>query len=656
MLLGLLGFTAGTLLTSLLPQGGVFAGDRARLHLHKDTASDLLAAVDIANDDPELAAVGGLARVLLWLEHGADDDVKTAAARQLQKAPATVRASPEGLYARALLLTSTPGAADVRLVDDLAGDGDAPWTLLARATVAEHAGDDDGVAALLFERAAIVANPLPHATHRLARAAARRGDLPFARAGLERLFRLAPEHAAGAVTAAVVALIEQHVADDTAAAVVGATADEARLHHLLDDASLDALDRTQLSVLAAVLAQSRAEVAGSEWSAPLLAATSASAVERGLELALLVGDVNTAEQLVKKQPSVESLSLLADVARTRYLRAVADDERRAASKGPRTVSSTSIGLPLGRFFFDFARHGLPLSAVPSPMFFPERRLQPLLIDLAAGGTRERLEPRLVAIEKLGLVDRAVARGDLVAAGALLKQARELAGADANLALTEAAVRARQNDPVGVKNAVAAAIAAAPLEPAVLLTAARISLDVDDVGSARRALQAFNRLGIKAPSASAITALLEARSGDLVAARAALSEARRYGGDSDIAALRAVVLTNRLSDVVSARAAADLLLERADHGEVGGGDVVATWIAEAAWRKGDQPRAQAALKAIIDTRPQIGEAHLFYANTLTFVPARKAEAVVETVKAIKALGANDLGTEARQLLLSLKAKK
>jgi len=658
VVLGLMGFTLGTLLTGFLPEGGLFAEGRARVRLHKDTARDLLAAIDIADDEADLAGTAALARLLLWLEHGAGDDVKAAVERTLPKANVAARTSPEGLYARALLLTSSPGSKDLRLVEDLAAAGEQAFVVLARATLAEHAGDDDGTALVLFERAALFKDPLPHATHRLARASAAHGDLLFARASLERLFHLAPEHAAGAVTAAVLGVVEaQHAAHAKGEdPIVVAGADEARVLELLDDASLDVLDRTQLSLVSAILAQSRAEVAGSTWSPPVLSSRSASVAEHGLELALLVGDVDTAEQFVKQQGNIESLSLFADVARARYLRAVPEDERRAASKSQRRVSTTSIGLPLGQLQFDFSRAGLPLSALPSPSFFPERRLQRLLVELAAGGTRERLEPRLVAVEKLGLVDRAIARGDLVAADALLKQARELAGADADLALTEAAIRARQNDPVGVKNAVAAAIAAAPLEPAVLITAARLSLDVDDVTGARRALQAFNRLGMKAASASAVTALLEAKSGDVGAARAALVEAKRLGGDTDIAALRAVILANRLVDVVEARAAADVLLERADRGDVGGGDVVATWIAEASWRKGDQPRAQAALKAIVDTRPQIAEAHLFYARTIAFLPARRPEAIVEVMKAIKGLGASDLGTEAQKLLITLKSAR
>ncbi len=660
VVLFLLGGSCGAALTTLLPDGGVLADGRARHRLRLDTGRSLRAAAEIASDDVDLVGVAALSRLLLWLEHGADDGDRDWAIKRLEKATAAARTSPEALYARALLLTTMTGAADPRLVADLGAAGEDPWSLLARARLAElNTNDDDGAARalVLFERAAVTKDPLPHASHQLARAAARRGDFIFARAVLDRLFALAPQHAAGAVTAAILALAEEQApAEQRRRSTRADDVDTKRLLALLDDRGLNDGDHHVVAVALAVTRHARADIAAPTWTPELLKATATSTLEHAVELALFVGDVDSAEAFVKRQPTVTTLSFVADIARTRFLRAVSEDERRAATTSERRVTAAAIELPLGRFVFDFSQPGLPLSAWPSPAFFPERRLLHLLVDLEAGGSRDRLEPRLVAIEKLGLADRAIARGDLAGAEALIGQARDLAGADADVSLTEATLRARQNDPVGVKSALGAAVTAAPLDPAVLLTAVRLGLDVGDLGIARRALTAFNRLGFRSAGGSAVTALLEARSGDLSAASKALADAKRLGGADDIAALRATILVYRASDVAEARTAADALLARAGTNDAADGDVVATWIAEAAFRQGDQPRAQAALKAVVDTRPQIAEAHLFYAQTIAFFPHLRSEALFEVGQAIKGLGTSALAAEAKKLLATLKAKK
>lgn len=676
VIVGLLGTTCGTVCGAVFPTSALFAADRARQLLERDTAADLQAAIDAVGDDAELVGVAALAGLLLWLEHGGGDDVKAAALQKLEKAAGPARTTPEALYARALLVTTTAGTVDARLADDLAAAGTDAWTQLARATVLERnaaASDDDlQSAAVLVERAALAAEPLPHATHRLARIAARRGDLHVARASLERLFRLAPEHVGGAITAAFLGVVEAlvpveqrrrppRIGKPTPGQNAQADLDEQRLQGLLESSD-DARDRRVVGLALALLRHRRGDVPATTWTAPLLAPglpNDARSTGVATQLALLVGDVDSAEAFGRQAPAT-TLPAQIDVARTRFLRAVPDDERRAAQKAARSTSllppsTASVALPLGTVVVDFAVDGVPVVLRPSASFFPERRLLRLVVDVEAGD-RDRLEPRLVAVEKLGLVERAIARGDLAAANALLKEARVLAGADADVALTEAALRARENDKAGVQTAVAAALTAAPLDPAVLLSAARLGLDVDDLAVARRALTGFARLGFKSAGASAVTALLEARSGDPAAARAALVEAKRLGGADDTDALRARILVNRASDVVDARAAADVLLARGDHGDAADGDVVAAWIAEAAFRKGEHERAQAALKAITTARPDIAEAQLFYAQSIAFFPHLRTEALTSTMKALKGLVGSPLLGEAKKLFATLKAAR
>ena len=254
------------------------------------------------------------------------------------------------------------------------------------------------------------------------------------------------------------------------------------------------------------------------------------------------------------------------------------------------------------------------------------------------------------------MDRAIAGADFVTAASLLKEAKDKAGVDADVALTEASLKARQGDRAGVKLAVDAAVAGASLDPAVLLAAARLSLDVDNLAGVRKALLAFDRLGMRAAQAYSLTALLEARSGDVGAARVALAEARRLGAGDDVLTLQAAILANRMVDVVDARAAGDALLKMESTSNTKGGDIVAAWIAEAAWRVGDQARAEAALKAITSSEAPIGEAHLFYANVLRFNPQRKAEAIAAATAAIKRIERGPLLDEAKKVLLLLKQKQ
>ena len=153
---------------------------------------------------------------------------------------------------------------------------------------------------------------------------------------------------------------------------------------------------------------------------------------------------------------------------------------------------------------------------------------------------------------MALVDHALAVDDLAAATAPLKAARDAIGGTADVLLVEAAVSARRGNVADAKKSLDAAVLAAPLDPAVLLQAAQTLLALDDIDGARRALQAFGRLGLTSSTASALSAQLSLRSGDLTAARAALAEARHLGGDDDLDVLRATVLAHRTTTIAVAR--------------------------------------------------------------------------------------------------------
>ncbi len=673
------GVGAGAALTSLLPEGGLFAGDRARFHLQLDSAEGLREAAEIAGD-AGLGDVSALARVLLWREHGADDGERAAAEKLLQKAPPSTRTSPEGLYARTLLAalpqTLSP-LADPRLDDELKVAPASALVFLARALRCPDPVERRG----LVERAALGRNPTRHATHQLARTALAAGDVAGARAALDRLFRLDAKHAAGAITALVASIIEdangvpeprRPVREKNEGAPrpgqkAALSSDESRAVDLLDE-GLDDLDEDQLAITLLAVGLTRdGEVDKELLERAMQAAPHSSHNARQL-LEIFISDANAdaADAVVKGLKSVESVGLLVDVSRARFLRAVPEDERRAARSKPRSTSARGFQLPLGLLGFSFSHPvdsgdgdvvdvvdlGLPWTAAPDPSFFPERRVRQLVAGLENASARDKLDGRLAVVEKLGLAERASARGDLATALTLLQQARDSVGADADVALVDAALRAQQHDIIGVKAALDAAVAAAPQDARVLLLAARRYIEIDNVAGAKKSLGAFKRLGLRSGPASAVEAMIEAREGDLPQARTALAEAKKWSGDDDVLTLRASVLVCRTLDPVEARRAADRLLTFND---TGGDDVVQVWIAEAANRKGDQPRAEVALRAIIDVKPWIGEAHLFYAQSIAFNPARKKEAFAEALKALDKIDRGPLVDEAKRLALQLKKK-
>jgi hypothetical protein len=634
--LGLLGGTCGGVLGLLAPDGGLFAPDRAETALRADTAASLKTAVGLADDDD--AGVAALAHALLWREHAAPDEHRSRAEKLLVGA---ARSSATGLYARALLVEG--GAQDDSLDTDLKAAPDGAWSLLARAS---RSADGDERLTLL-ERAATTSQPLPHATHRWARAAAAAGDLPLARAALDRLFRLAPDHPGGLITAVVVgAAEEQALPENRRRKASEPGPDEQRLRDRRGGDDDDAL--VAMFTLALDLGRG-VEVPAERRAAILEACTRSGALAKAtLEVALVAGDAELAAAVMKAQKSIERLDLLVMVSRARFLQALPAAEVRAAAKGPRGVDGAGVTLPFGVLRFVVEQPGLPWSPTLSSSVYPERRYFQLLAALERGGRRERLDQRLQAIEQLGLADRALAAGDITAATTFVRAAGTLAGADPDVALTEATVLARGGDARAANVAIDSAVAATE-DPELLLTAARIALEVDHLGGARRALSAFKKLGLRAARAAALEAMLEARSGDLSAARAALGEAGRLGGGDDVTTLRAAILAHRLVAPDEARAAASRLLAL---GSSGGGDVVTAWLADAARRKGDAS-AETTLLELTRSRPQIAEAHLFFAEAIAYNPTRQREALAAATLASKRLS-GPLAAEAKAFLAKAKA--
>ena len=290
--LGLMGATCGASMIVFVPEGGLFADDRARLAVRGDSDAALSAAIDIAGDDISLAAVAGLAHALRAREHAAGDAPRAAAQKALARAGSGQK-SPEGLYARALLVDL--GAQDPTLQADVAAGGDDAWVLLARARLAPE-DERQG----LVERAAFTASPTPHATHHLVREALIAGDVGMARAALTRLQAMAPEHPGAAMSALLVAAAEDQALPEKkrsfGGALSSAKAPQARPELKFAEAAAEAAsdaDRAMLSVWLLALHAGDARDLDKDLVDRVVdaAAKSADIAELALVIALGIGDV-----------------------------------------------------------------------------------------------------------------------------------------------------------------------------------------------------------------------------------------------------------------------------------------------------------------------------------------------------------------------------
>jgi hypothetical protein len=502
-------------------------------------------------------------------------------------------------------------------------------------------------------------------------------ELAGARAVVERLLQQSPDHVGAIVTSLVIGVrsdalstMSNTLTSPRRAGPPRARLDEARARALLDR-GLDPRDEDTLVLGLWFAALAR----GTDIDIGLLARTtgmvarSAERAERAIELALLDGELELASSLVAALPQTTTRpGVLVDAARVRFARAIPEPERRATARaqavdaaGVGRVDAAGVQLALGRIAFPAAWEagppasssstvrGLPWVVQPDPAFFPEARFSPL----ALSSTTDGLDEKLLRAEALGLAERALERSDLPRARAAVAQVTSRWPDDLDVRLVDAEVAAREGDRARVKTSLGPLLDDAD-GPAAQLAVARLALDVDDLVGCRRALNAFFKPGLTSAKAMALLANLEARGGDLVAAKKALGEARQLGIGDDELALRAAVLVGRVEDATGARAAADVLRTRTVGGaEVDGGDVIGAWIAEARYRAGEQPRAEAALRAIVAAQPLLGDAHLFLARTIAFDAARSSEALDAATRATELIEHGPLLDEARQLVASLK---
>jgi hypothetical protein len=649
------GGSCGAGLVALVPASGVFAPDRARAALAKDDADALASAAALVDDAPDSAGIAALAELLLTLEHGAPAARWQRAQQRMATASPSARTTPEALYARALLAGVDAGAGvvvDDRLTDDLAAAKASPWVSLARALRAPEAQRVG-----LVEQAAFGRDAPLHAQHLLARHLLRAGDVAGARAALRLLLARAPKHPGAAITAVIAGLAEPAVDDakpqrekNQGAPRPGqrptkASADEVRAAAVVDDANAD--DAALAAFVLAVVNDARGADVDADVNRALQqgATRSTRLAARAVARALLVGDKDGAAAVVDAAKHDDSVAYALLASRVRQLGGLPADELRALQKRPRTLVGAVASLPLGRVALaDELWPGLL-----TPRFVDDVFAEGALARLA---NRPLAEARaaLPVVEAVALSQRRLAVGDVTGAAAALDAVAN--SADADVALARAAVAARTGDKAAAAAAVDAALAAAPADPRVVLHAFAHALDADDVAAARRAATAWRGLGYKSDEAAALMATLEAKAGNLPGARAALAEARALGGDSP-RVLRATVLAYRFADPAAARAAADALVAQND---VGGGDVVAAWRAEAQLRKGEMTEAETGLRAIVDAKRNVAEAHLFLAQSIQFNATLRKDAMREGMIALERIPGGPLVDEAKKLVLALKKKR
>ncbi len=632
------GLAVGAGVSFLVDVPPLFAADRARFDLARDTGGALADAASLADGgDPALFAPAALAGALLVSDHvGGADEEKRADAR-LRTTLTFVREAPEALYARALL--ARLGVADAAVDDDIGKRADKladnAWCLLARSTRAWDRGDRDE-AVRLARRAALGPGAPVRAQVELARESIAQGAVDEAGALAAHVEREHPGHVQARIAGILAAVIDdareetpqerslklrrvKHRAaergaaprpgqahdDDSAALALWHTAPEQAAIDALD--SVDARDAPVLALVLEVFAAGRGDDAlASEMKSRVIpgAASSAVLAARQAELSIALGDTAAAEELLTRalEENPDNTALLLDRARLRSLTALSDEEiHRRAGAFKKSIGTDAVALPFARAVINpFGLGGVPFRFEPDPGVIPEA-------ELAAALSSKDVQKKLDVAVFVHKGSTALGRGDVPGAADAVARAREKAAGDPDVLLLDARVKQRQGDRDGARQAVDAAVERGKDDAHVLLAAARIHYDNEDFIPARKVLARLRALGFKSPAALALGAMLEARSGDARAAQALLAEAKDIGA-GNVEIVKAEVLILRDGDNLGAvRAAADHLL--AVDGLRTSDPILRSWEADSAARAGDTLRAQAVLEDVIASRENLADAHL-----------------------------------------------
>lgn len=549
------GISLGALLQRAAPARGASLGGLPGL-VFAGTPSALEEALEKAegDTDEEDQPWVALAHALLLVEHGADEghlqSVEDALAASGQS-----RRAPPALLARALVATRPLAERDDELDTDLeVAQGEAklandPFLLMALAERARAKGDEERVIELL-SRAGLSEDAPPRATHELARAFARKGQLPTAAKLLESLATRHPRYTPALATALAVEISSLAQAgekeepdeptdgqDDDDESRPGSTlASRPAVERTLSALDHPALEASDAAPVALVLAAMASAAKDTELHGRMLQRAQEGGVitrypgllSRLAQLMLLdLGDYPKVETMLSDglRAFPGEVQLHVDRTRARVGRGLSGERiRRLRTNAERRVDPDGLVLPLGRLQVDFGQRYLPLRPILDPQIFPEDAIESALdID---GLTAQAAERRLDVVANLRLAQVALAQGDVEAAHDRVTLARRAAGSDPEVHLTDALVQARSGNSVRARESIEEAMRMAPGDPRVLVAAARLQIEAGDLQAARRSLARVADEGFQSPAAVALEARIAAKEQRYAEARAMLERARR----------------------------------------------------------------------------------------------------------------------------------
>lgn len=588
-----------------------------------------------------------LAHALLLVEHGADEGHLQSAEDALASADAGRRAPP-ALLARALLATRPLAERDEELGADLeVAEGDPklaenPYVLMALAERARAKGDEDAVVELL-SRAGLSEDAPPRATHELARAFARKGQLPTAETLLERLATRHPRYTPALATALAVdvaalarelekgkgddedtrkASVDDDGDDDESAKPSGSSLSSRpavkRALAALDNPAVEAPDAAPLALVLAAIASAAkdAELHGRMLQRAQeggVVARYPGLLSRLSQLMLLdLGDFPKVETMLSDgiRAFPGEIGLLVDRTRARVGRGLSGDRiRRLRTNAERRVEPDGLILPLGRFQVDFAERYLPLRPLLDAQIFPEDAIEGAL-DIE-GITAQAAERRLEVVANLRLAQIALAQGDVDTATERVALARRTAGSDPEVHLTDALVQAKSGNAARAREAIEEAMRLAPDDPRVLVAAARLQVEAGDLTAARRSLARVSDEGYRSPTAVALEARIATKEQRYADARAMLEKARKMAPRDVSVLLAALQVEHAVGDFDAGlkvarelRPALGDAAERYDDLD----PVTGAFLAWADAAAGDAKDAMKDLGNILDVRSGFAEGH------------------------------------------------
>ena len=612
----------GTFIQFKFPSQDASAGSEVLELIRKDQISTLQEALLRLDEDAEQNTphYSGLISALLLHDHGSDAATLETAETYLSEASEEQKSSGIGLLARTLIQRFPEASSDENLMEDLKTARDAenqadPFALMAFGEYEAQNGELEKALSFM-KKAALAQSPPARAIHRFAGLLAQSGNHQLSAQFLQLLWEQYPKHSASLSTASALAFLMEHAspqgtepnindvdaevakddkkkkkkkkkkkekgedktndsANEVSAVITTSWLREFVKEQFQDDtrsvddlagpaatlAAVSVADPKQNDLVSAMLKRSL----GSRDDSP--AVRFPELFSKVLDLYLLNLDRVKAKELLETHDGVaeESLDLIQHAVRARVLKGVPKKERRSLRNAKPVVNGASIRLPGGNLTITLTARPTPFVASYNSAYFPEAAL-----DAARnqpGISLSRFQKRMKILSEVKIAEIALQKEDLKGAKGYLNRIRKDARNDPMYHLTVAILRLKEDDQIGARESIEEAIAIAPEDPRIIITAAKILLRVGKSSEVLKVLRKLRRERFVSPNAFAIESRAHIELDDLTAAQRSLDKAMAMAPDHAQVKAANILVSHENGDFDSASSLAkELITSSPEHFE------------------------------------------------------------------------------------------